>query len=863
MNLSQFWNALPPTMQEICVGSAGEIIGGLSIAALTKLAKRDRGKVIAGFLREWQERALDQGDPDSRVRAFEAFFKHHKVQVEFRKVLRGDFAMVDFELLERELQASCRKFKAVIPGGDLYSLLEKWLEDLVDFLRRDSPDYREANFTPIVDAITALRGVAPAIRNYSLARRAYMDHVVHDRGQIALRGFERPKGIDYIDLDHVFVMPQAGEIPADELLRGPDKRLVILGKPGAGKTTLLSRFAVGMARRENGYPPLLPVFYRAREYREDRTKNPGKDLFGCLEARLAEAGLRLPTGFFDRQSADGGVALLVDGLDEVQVEAERTRMMADVDALARRVAMTVVSSRPHEYERSPFSSQRYAHHQLEDFDDQRIQRFISNWREVGRSAGGLILDGHDLWEAIRAQKYLKGMAGNPLLLTMIACVDLWKGRLPDSRVELYRICSESLVHDWSRAAGDELLGIGQSQKLEFLAELAYTMQCDASTQVNRGELRKRLKAYLGRERLDAALLDPLMDRLYMRDAILVNQGGDVFGFVHRQFQEYLAARWMVDHELDLKERLGTREWNETVYLGVAMLNPPGRRRFLLDLLHASRAAEAYLCMSALPDRRDWLPTLVRFLAKYTWEGREHAGMPAAECRFDEERKATEAVLEKVFAERRDGEVLAAAVELAEELGLARLLEPFWEEGGQVRREMVQVDGFWMDRFPVTNEDYERMIPGHAARTCSQEFHGPRRPVVMVNWHAARLYARWSRCRLPTEQEWEKAAGAPRLYPWGDDESPETVARNCNTREHGPHRTTDVGSYPGGASPYGCEDMAGNVWEWTDSWYDEGRQRRVVRGGSWLDDGRYARCACRGNGGPEVHGGDLGFRSARI
>ncbi|MHB1843875.1 MAG: formylglycine-generating enzyme family protein [Deltaproteobacteria bacterium] len=150
---------------------------------------------------------------------------------------------------------------------------------------------------------------------------------------------------------------------------------------------------------------------------------------------------------------------------------------------------------------------------------------------------------------------------------------------------------------------------------------------------------------------------------------------------------------------------------------------------------------------------------------------------------------------------------------------------------------------------------------------------PNRPIVGVSHLEATAYARWAGRRLPTEAEWERAARgeAGREYPWGDPFDGD----RCHSR--GGHRgTLPVGCFPAGRSPIGALDMAGNVWEWCQDWFDPryyavapqrdppGPERgdlRVARGGGWNAMPPQLRCANRNAWPPEARYSNLGFRLA--
>jgi formylglycine-generating enzyme required for sulfatase activity len=172
------------------------------------------------------------------------------------------------------------------------------------------------------------------------------------------------------------------------------------------------------------------------------------------------------------------------------------------------------------------------------------------------------------------------------------------------------------------------------------------------------------------------------------------------------------------------------------------------------------------------------------------------------------------------------------------------------------RRAVALKRFALDETPVTNADYASFMrasgyqPRHRENFLRHWRHGrlppgkEEHPVVFVDLEDARAYARWAGKRLPTEEEWQCAAQGSdgRKYPWGN----QMEAGRCNGGESGD--TTPVKAFPQGRSPYGCFDMCGNVWEWTESQRSDGHTRFcIIRGGAYYEargSGWYANGAPR-------------------
>ena len=707
--------------------------------------------------------------------------------------------------------------------------------------------------------------------------------------------------------------PEAVAVSEILTAAGAANRLMILGGPGSGKTTLLEALALAFVQPGNfpwaeKLPNLLPVFYRIRDLDKDLQEKGG-----VIWDRIQDHCCRgmqetLPAGFFQRQMHAGGLAILFDGLDEAGSLARRNEIVKMLGSFAAQLpahCRLVVTSRPHDY-RNRFDESAWQHLDLDEFSDEEIQTFIAGWEKIHQpGSGSARQSGKDLWQALKSRPDILPLARNALLLTMIVRVHFGLGALPDSRLGLYEKCTETLLKHWAEAKGLDQSPIDIEQKRKLLQRLAYEMQGEAeqltdnmTLQIDRSDLARRFAAHLKEDGGPYQQVDKVIDRLHARDAILVQygtskRGQDQFGFVHRSFQEFFAAGWLANEiaEDEFRRQLfAARDgWNETLCLAVGQLRPDMRRRkTLLELLKLGHAGFAVQCLKAAASEQPWLRLLVQFLSKYTWEGREYRNLQLDDCAGAcADRPETMAVLRSMFQrDNREGQSLAAAVELAEQFArngneeARALLDEFFAEAAAWPEDMVPVPGgpfpfgsanqmvqaasFSIDRHPVTNAQYERMAPGHR-KLRKRYSDSDQQPAIYVNFFEAQLYARWRGCRLPTEQEWEKAASwnaqkqRKRVFPWGDTFD----ASLCNTYESRIRKTTMVGSYPKGTSHYGVHDMAGNVWEWTSSPWSESDSDPVIRGGSWNDNHDYAACVYRGDYyGPDVRCNIVGFRCAR-
>lgn len=202
---------------------------------------------------------------------------------------------------------------------------------------------------------------------------------------------------------------------------------------------------------------------------------------------------------------------------------------------------------------------------------------------------------------------------------------------------------------------------------------------------------------------------------------------------------------------------------------------------------------------------------------------------------------------------------------------------------------VFLSAFYIDLYEVTNARYARCVkdgacdlPNKSSSATRPSYYGNAAfddyPVIMVTWTKAQQYCNWRGASLPTEAQWEKAARGSdgRIFPWASETADCSLANFWNNEPGCQRDTTQVGSYPEGASIFGLFDMAGNVWEWVADYFDpnyyassptnnpsgpEQGGYRVVRGGSFSGGMGQIRVSTRGRNLPNNGYNYVGFRCA--
>ncbi|MEH2037724.1 NACHT domain-containing protein, partial [Nostoc sp.] len=386
------------------------------------------------------------------------------------------------------------------------------------------------------------------------------------------------------------------------------KYLVILGDPGSGKSTLLQYLALNWAESplDNVISLPIPLLIELRTYmrrREDKECNNFLEFFHKCSGAIAHLNqLEL-----DKQLKAGNAFVMFDGLDEVFHLGNREDIITDIHRFTNDYpdVQVIVTSRIIGYKPQRLLNAGFRHFILQDLDSEQIQDFIYRWHELTfTDAVDKVRKRERLQRGITASKSIAELAGNPLLLTMMAILNR-NQELPRDRATLYDQASRVLLHQWDveRAlTEDKRLDpktIDYKDKQAMLRQVAYLMQTGdkglAGNLINENDLVKVLTDYLKTIEFDkpreAARV--MINQLRTRNFMLCFLGADYYAFVHRTFLEYFCA-WEFVWQFKETQTLTIEElknevfgkhwqdesWHEVLLLIAGMIEP----RFVGDIL---------------------------------------------------------------------------------------------------------------------------------------------------------------------------------------------------------------------------------------------------------------------------------------
>lgn len=354
--------------------------------------------------------------------------------------------------------------------------------------------------------------------------------------------------------------------------------LVVIGAPGSGKTTLLRYTARQLCRAHRGRQRTIPILLYLRDQVTTIASNPHVPLAELVRGTLGRYGVDEPGGWFEQRLHDGDCLVLLDGLDEVARPTDRRVVASWVERQIRQYPKNdyVITSRPQGYLTARIDGAAVL--QVRSFTDEQVRCFVQSWYlaieqgSTGVTGKGVRLRAesaaNDLLQRLDGAPELYELTVNPLLLTMIANIHRYLGKLPDSRVDLYgEICDAMLGR--RQEAKNLPNALDGHQKETLLGGLAFTMMRRQVRSLPRVDVLAKIGAEL--HRMSGTLTAEGFLADIGSNGMLIEYESGLYSFAHRTFQEYLAATHISATGLSnvLVDAVDDDWWRETTLLYTA------------------------------------------------------------------------------------------------------------------------------------------------------------------------------------------------------------------------------------------------------------------------------------------------------
>jgi len=667
------------------------------------------------------------------------------------------------------------------------------------------------------------------------------------------------------------------------------QKLVILGLPGSGKTTALWELARIYATgnlQGTASKDWIPIFVDLAEFTSDIS----------VQQLICAAVGPLST-YVENLLHKGKLVLLFDALDEIPRNEHYADKVLSLRGLVESFPANkyIFSCRTFNYDLSLGIPQA----RVEEMNRDQITTFVTKY--LGPSGVGFLsqLDAEIL-----------DLARNPYnLLMMVQVYKMAGGTLPKQRSQLLDLFIQTLLRR-EKGRHASILAAEPQEIVGYLASLAYKGQEELA-----GATVFPQSWYVETMKSLAPGIDhgELLEICESADLIKVSQDGSTIGFPHHSLQEFLTA-------VEINHRFDQSETSEEVWQ-VDWLNQPlapfeRTPTMQYEPLPPPTVTHwAQPCITAASIRDN----ATRFVDKVADVDPILAGRCLTEGMAAVQPQAISKVTTKLTDIIEDGNidvrVRVFAGDILGQLGDPRISKfvtipagTYFVGEASARIEAV-TNEFDIGLFPVTNVEFDRFIraqvyskriywseagwkwlqsTGHKRPRFLSDtrWNQPSYPVIGISWFEAVAYCKWLSLesevpiRLPTEVEWEIAARGTtsNLYPWGNEFVPSKL--NCWEGTY-VGRTSPVGIFSQGISPFGVYDMTGNVWEWCSTTWDsdpigeypprydeygsnelEGDNMRIIRGGAWCNDRMGARATLRLGSFPSAREMFIGFRIVR-